>query len=336
MRHIVTTVPPDLEALNSPPVRNGLQVEIVDRRRIKGSQLIARLLAASDRCDAVLLNGSGRHDQLAAALIQRRRRRRAQLVISDATWARGRNIVDRAACWLGIRAIDGPNVTYCVLSSAELETFPRTWGVPPERIAFTPFCHTLVQEQLRVPVVEGQGIFAGGDSMRDYGPLLDAARSIDRDVRLAVKRLPRGLRGKLPRNVRAGSVPHRHFLELMRQASVVVVPLRPGVERSAGQQTYLNAMALGKAVVVTDSPGARDYVTDRVTGLIVPAGDADALANALEWLDDPENADEVRAIRGRALRTAREDFSPQRHFDALLDVVAAAVNASHAQPASVR
>jgi glycosyltransferase involved in cell wall biosynthesis len=80
-------------------------------------------------------------------------------------------------------------------------------------------------------------------------------------------------------------------------------------------------MALGKLVIVTDSPGARDYVEDRSTGLIVPTHDAEALTAALEWALDPVNAAAVREITARARTAARERFSPAAHLASLMNVV---------------
>jgi glycosyltransferase involved in cell wall biosynthesis len=49
----------------------------------------------------------------------------------------------------------------------------------------------------------------------------------------------------------------------------------------------LQAMAFGKPVVVTDSGGVYDYAEHGVNALIVPAQDAEAVANAvLQLLDD--------------------------------------------------
>ena len=106
---------------------------------------------------------------------------------------------------------------------------------------------------------------------------------------------------------------------------VVVVPLEPRRDRSAGQQTYLNAMVLGKPVVVTDSLGVREYVDDRRTGLIVPAADPGALRAALDWLLDPDNAAEAEAIGERARAAALERFGPERYVSSLLSVVDAAL-----------
>src|SRR5207245_4257058 len=61
----------------------------------------------------------------------------------------------------------------------------------------------------------------------------------------------------------------------------------------------LEAMGAGLAVVATDVPGHRDVVAVGETGLLVPPGDARALARGIgALLDDPER----RARMGRAGR----------------------------------
>jgi glycosyltransferase involved in cell wall biosynthesis len=168
-----------------------------------------------------------------------------------------------------------------------------------------------------VPEQDGS-VFAGGDSLRDYGPLLEAAAGLAAPVNIA-SRKPRPER--LPDNVTLGPLPSSHYDELFRRASVVVVALEARRDRSAGQQTYLNAMVLGKPVVVTDATGVREYVDDRETGLIVPPGDAAALRAALAWVLDPANEDEVHALGERARAAALERFGPERYVQRLLEVV---------------
>ena len=269
------------------------------------------------RRDAVLLDGSiGAGELYSDLLIAGAIRRRAKrIVISDATWKRGR-LLDRTLMSAGLRAIDSPRTIYCVLSSDELASFPRTWHIDPSRIVFTPFCYTLTDEELATPAFEDGGIFAGGDSMRNYDLLLEAIKALPAQVTIASSMLAgRGL----PDNVTVRSVAHVEFVRLMCRASLVVVPLQTA-ERSAGQQTYLNAMALGKLVVVTDAPGVRDYVQDHVTGLVVPPSDAQALNLAISWGLDRHNADEVNAIRTRAREVARANYSPDTYFQRILDV----------------
>jgi glycosyltransferase involved in cell wall biosynthesis len=228
--------------------------------------------------------------------------------------------LDRLACRAGIRLLDDPTTTFCVLSTAETTLFPQTWRIDPRQVVYTPFCHTLSAAQLNAPLSEEIGVFAGGDSMRDYAPLLEAARGLRTPVRIAAVSALKGSTA-LPSNVGAGAVSAGEFFDLLRRSRIVVVPMRRGICRSAGQQTYLNAMALGKLVIVTDSPGARDYVEHGVTGLIVPPGDADALAAAIAWGLDPRHADEIRAIGRRARDVARVRFSPAAHLQCLFRVV---------------
>ncbi len=286
-------------------------------RRVRPG-FIGKLVAEARRYPTVVLTGAWRDDQY-AAMVLARLRRPPHVIMTEAVWQRGTSALDRAANAIGMRAMRGPHMTFCVLSSHELETFPRTWGVAPEQVRFTPFCYTLAEEELERPTEDGGGVFAGGDPLRDYGPLLEAATGLDVPIRIA----SRWLRpAQLPGNVRAGAVSPEEFNGLLRRASVVVVPLRGSTDRSAGQQGYLHAMALGKPVVATDAPGVRDYITDGDTGLIVPPGDAEALRSAIAWVLDPRNRDRVDRMRTRARAEVRERFTRRHYIAAIFGVVA--------------
>jgi glycogen synthase len=79
-----------------------------------------------------------------------------------------------------------------------------------------------------------------------------------------------------------GYVPDmRSFYE---SVDIVVLP-----SRSEGcPNVVLESMATGRALVVSDSAGSREVVTDGDTGLVFPIGDVGALAGALRrLLDDP-------------------------------------------------
>ncbi|MGE5281285.1 MAG: glycosyltransferase family 4 protein [Chloroflexota bacterium] len=296
--------------------------EMLDRSAISRRALLARLLRGARGRRALILDGSvgpgDLYSDLLAGIAIRRRPGggRTPIVIGECQWKLGGSRLDRMATRLGLRALDGPRIAYCVLTRWERERFAATWGVAPERVFVTPYCHTLSDADLAAPTSTEGGVFAGGNSLRDYAPLVAAAAELDEPVTLATKLLD----GPLPANVTAGPVPYERFFELLRNARVVVVPLAGREDRTAGQQTYLNAMALGKATIVTDSPGVREYVEDGRTGLVVPPGDAEALREALRWVLDPENADAVERMRAAAKQTARTTFSPERYAQSLLDV----------------
>ena len=285
-----------------------------------GLRLVRDVLGAARRHDVLVLNGSLHTEQLAAATVALRHRSR-RLVLADCTWETGGRLFDRLATRAGIRAIDRAEVTYCVLSTAELESFPRNWRVDPTRMRFTPWCHTLSDEELELPVSDGEYAFAGGDSMRDYRPLLDAADGLAMPIRIAARRQLTRSGATLPANVTAESTSPERFTELMAAARVVVVPLADSEDRSAGQGTYLNAMALGKPVIVPDVLGVRDYIVPGRTGIIVAPGDGAAMRSALEWVDSDGNRDAVREIGARARDAARHRFGPESYIEGLLDAI---------------
>ncbi len=101
---------------------------------------------------------------------------------------------------------------------------------------------------------------------------------------------------ELPRLTRQGAalgadVTFTGFLDrgeldkLYRQASVVVL----ASETEGMPNVVLEAMAHARPVVATPVGSIPDLITDGANGLLVPPGDADALASALQRLvDDPE------------------------------------------------
>jgi O-antigen/teichoic acid export membrane protein/glycosyltransferase involved in cell wall biosynthesis len=81
-----------------------------------------------------------------------------------------------------------------------------------------------------------------------------------------------------------------------------LVSVREGIPRAV-----LEAMASGLPVVATDVPGTREAVGHRETGLLVPLGDGEALADALAFLAARPNARHWMGRRGRALAVKRFD-----------------------------
>jgi hypothetical protein len=284
-------------------------------RALDGAARLRHTVTVGGSYPRVVLDGSDGAMALIAAAFFARRRRPPAVVIADATWKVG-NPLDHLASRVGLFPVDGSHVRYCVHSSAERERFPHTWRVEPQRVVFTPYHYLLSDEELAAPASEDGTVFAGGDSMRDYRTLVGAAREIPAEVRIATRRRASQFKRDLPRNVIVSRLSVSAYNKHTLSASVVVVPMRPRNDRGSGQTTYLNAMALGKALVVTDVAGVRDYITDGETGLIVPPGDPQRLALSVRrLLEDRELA---RRLAAAARRDALERFGPKRYAEHLL------------------
>lgn len=103
--------------------------------------------------------------------------------------------------------------------------------------------------------------------------------------------------------------------ELLAAAHVVVYPSHgEGMPR-----VVLEAMATGRAVVTTDTPGCRETVDDRVSGCLVPARDVAALAQTLEGL--LKRPDLIVAMSRAARAKAERRFDERAVVHALLPVL---------------
>jgi hypothetical protein len=308
------------------------RVSVLRRPEHSRVSLLSALVRSGLRADLTLVQGTvgfadGYVDLIAAGMLGALRRR---VLVAECTWEPGsralthllrRDVkplqdpvppVAAGAFKRLVRAVGWGDVHFCVLSSIELDTFPRFWGIPSCRVHKTLFCWTIDDLQRAPEKIDG--IFAGGNSLRDYRALVGAARGIDERVTIATGLAP----ASAPANVSIGELSPSEYFRQFRRAKIVVVPLMRDTVRTAGQQTYLNAMVLGKPVVVTDSPGVRDYISDGETGIIVPPENPQALAEALRWILDPDNQAAVEEMCARAKDVALARFSPAAYLDRLL------------------
>jgi glycosyltransferase involved in cell wall biosynthesis len=110
----------------------------------------------------------------------------------------------------------------------------------------------------------------------------------------------------------------RECLEMMARARLSVTPVG-NQSTASGQITFIASMQIGMPVIATACPGTDGYITDGVTGVLVPPSDVAALQAAISELwQDPER----RATLADAARTeAAQRFSDAAAGRALQEIL---------------
>jgi glycosyltransferase involved in cell wall biosynthesis len=186
-------------------------------------------------------------------------------------------------------------------------------GIPPERFIDV---RAPVDTTFWRPTGEaGEMICCVGQEMRDYGTLLEALRPLGIACHLATGT---GIFGttsdrwwnaavgdrSLPPHVSTGQKSHAELRELYARSRFVVVPLLPS-DMDNGITTILEAFAMGKPVIATQTAGQVGVLEDGVNCIRVPPFDADALRAAItELWNDPEKCRRFGAA-GRELVVRR-------------------------------
>jgi glycosyltransferase involved in cell wall biosynthesis len=188
-------------------------------------------------------------------------------------------------------------------SSAECDAYAEILRLPRERFVFLPTPWR--GDEVECDRDNGY-ILALGRSARDFGTLLRAVRGTDLPVVLVTDSPATVGDESVPPNVCVRyNTGEAETEDLVAGATMHCIPLRP-VGYSAGQTVLLRAMAKAKAVVVTDTPGVRDYVENDETAVLVPPSDEVALRRELcrLWSDSTER----HRIGSNAARRVRQEF----------------------------
>lgn len=163
-----------------------------------------------------------------------------------------------------------------VLSTAQRDDVLRIWRPPGVVRVILDYVDT---EFFRAdPGVADEDVVlsVGDDGARDYATLLAAGVG-----KLVLK--TRLVADGPGRRVIRERITDAALRELYQRARVVALPLLPR-NGAGGVTAFLEAAAMGRAIVVSRSPGLADYALHEETCLVVPAGDPAALREAVERL----------------------------------------------------
>jgi len=315
-------------------------------RRLAGNGPAQAWLAFRQRQDVDVIITDGEHSGIPLALLLRLARSRVgHVTIGHRLTSRKKQFFLRV-----LRA--HARMDRIALHSRHQHEFARTkLRIPTRRLALLPY---QVDAEFWSPmdVPEERLVVSAGLEHRDYPTLLRAAQGLDAKVVIgAASNWSRHdfAASTIPANVQISAFGYTDLRDLYSRASVIVVPL-VDVDNQAGVTTILEAMAMGKPVIVSQSRGQTDVVEDRrgparglprerpvslarllaagrgldlePTGFYVPPGDADALRRALEYL--LRNPEERQRLGRAGRRLAEQLFTVDEFAGRIGDLVAAA------------
>ena len=177
-----------------------------------------------------------------------------------------------------------------LFGEGELAGIKSFYDIPDSRIEVNQFG---VDTEFWQPADGGHEDYilsVGNDERRDYDLLIQVAREVNRNFKIVTRR---EIEGVIPPNVeiiKGGwheqALTDEGLRSLYQKASSVVIPLKNSPQPS-GQSVCLQAMACGKAVILTHTDGlwSHEMMRDGENVMFINSGDKKGLRDAIEQLD---------------------------------------------------
>ena len=211
---------------------------------------------------------------------------------------------------------------YLCLSEHSKRELQHGYGIPASRITVV---HSRVDTRFFTPDPSARiatQVCSAGAVNRDYATLIEALRPLGVPLKIAADTAWKHS------TVEAEREPVPDFVEmrswgtyeklrgLYASSAVVVVPLQKPM--LSGITVALEAMAMGRPVILTHNAYIEDFVRDQENCLLVPANDPEALRQKIrQLLDHPAQAEKLGA---RARDWVLERFTVDAYVRRLLSV----------------
>ncbi len=182
-----------------------------------------------------------------------------------------------------------PGIDYfCCTSTEEEQIYSKMFKIPSERIIFLPLAHPLHSFNRQV-YTNKDYIFSYGKSDRDFETLIRSVSQLKiKTYILSSKYCPEV---EVPDNVRIirNHIPYKDVVQLIEYSRMVVIPLKD-YRIAAGQISMLEVMAMGKPLIITENMATREYAINDKTALFYSAGNAEELAEKIQYLWNHEES----------------------------------------------
>jgi glycosyltransferase involved in cell wall biosynthesis len=216
-----------------------------------------------------------------------------------------------------------------VVKCKSLKAHFVTLGGPADRIHVIPFGidHRFFSPLADIEPQSGFAMSLGEIRTRDYATLFKAVNGLPIKLLVAAsgswyaREKNTNLPMRVPENITvSGGLSRAELKRLYAQSQFVVLPIHDSTF-SAGATAILEAMCMGRAVIVTRSRGILDYVIDGQTGILVDPGNAAAMREAIQdLLAHPE---EARRLGRNARQRVEEELNLDMYVERIANIVSA-------------
>lgn len=204
-----------------------------------------------------------------------------------------------------------------VWGETDPEDYSREYNIPKEKFLYHHY-HTTM-ENFEFKIGDEGYIFAGGNTARDYRTFIEAVKSIDHPVFIATTIEGIKKMAEPWKHIEVSAVTPGEFYQKMASCKMLVECHLPDSFRTVGHQTMLNAMWMGKPVVIADRNSARGYIDDEEEGLVVDSGDIEGVRAAIIRL--LQNPDLAGTLAGNSMRKARDkEYSIARTMQSIYNI----------------
>ncbi len=278
-----------------------------------GAGATLRALAAADPFDVAVLNGNPQQLLIFCLWKLLRPGCRWRLVSSDLVLQRPRNWYERLRR-AGVRRLLG-QVDRFLFHYKDTSPIEAVYGIDHGKVRYVPFKVNELDLVVSQPTSDEGFILSCGQSKRDYATFCRALEGLPYAARILA---PAGRETvkhgtafdfrSLPCNVRLitddGS--DASWADWIARSTCVVLPVLADTLAASGISTYLVAMAMGKCVIITESPATRGLVDEGQAVVVAPADAAALRAALVKVCEDGQYRKDVAAA-GRAYALSLED-----------------------------
>ena len=264
-----------------------------------------RLLRSLKRYDALIVFNADIDDAILAFVAKRILRRETSIIFFDALLQRPVGLKGICKSRIKRALFAGVDRFFCV--HKDTSGYQRYYGIDAAKFVYIPFKANNFHDRLKYKSGDEGYVLACGASLRDYRTFVEAADRMKVPAKIMLPKKNAAEfhntdldEARLPSCVEVirHDFDKHSWNQIMANARVVVIPIQGSAIQAAGISASLEAMAIGKPVVITEGVSTRGMLTG-AEAEIVPAEDPVSMYRAIRKLWDDAGYRERLAKAGQ-------------------------------------